>query len=158
MSTIGRPGAGGFLPAISAEQVAILADRVDTLIGNYNKLEGLLLGMANQQSQSAQQLAVFQERLGQATDGQMRANVLAKGHSTRLDEQLKRIDEIAQKVTVHAWSWKLFGTVAVLSLSLVGWTFSELQRLNTTISEQKQEVKMLNFMISKRNEPQEQPK
>lgn len=139
----------GYTRTISADQVAILADRVDTLIGNYSKIEGLILAMATQQNMTAQQLAVFQERLAQNGENQVRAGALAKDHGILLDEHLDRIETLAKQVVVHSWSWKLFGAVAVLSLSLVGWTFSELQRLNTTISQQRTEIKMLDFMVNR---------
>jgi hypothetical protein len=118
---------GGDKRTISAEQVAILADRVDTLINNYSRIEGLIMASAAQQQATAQQVAVFQERLAQLGESLRRTNDTSDQTEERLEDGLRRVEVLQQSVTVHAWAWKLFGTVAVLSLGLVTWTFKQLQ-------------------------------
>lgn len=112
---------------ISAEQVAILADRVDTLLNNYSELRGLILASSQQQSAAAQQLAVFQERMLSMGESLRRMNDTCDQTEERLEQEMRRAEKLQRDLSVHAWAWRLFGTVAVLSLGLVSWTFAQLQ-------------------------------
>lgn len=132
---------------ISAEQVAILADRVDTLINNYSRIEGMLLSSATQQSALTQQLAVFQERLAQMGENLRRTNDISDQSEERLETLARRHETLSEKVTVHSWAWKLFGTVAVLSLGLVSWAFNMIQENNQAINEQKSMSRMHEYQI-----------
>lgn len=131
---------------ISAEQVAILADRVDTLIANYSKMEGLILGISTQQSTLSGNLAVYQERLASLDVGQRRLFQLT-------DEHGSSIDRITTDVKVHSWTWKLVGVAAMSSLGLVGWAFGELRALQATDNRHENRLAILEFVVGGRSAP-----
>lgn len=131
---------------ISAEQVAILADRVDTLIANHSKIEGLILGISTQQSTLSGNLAVYQERLAALDVGQKRLFQLS-------DEHGSVIDHITTDVKVHSWTWKLVGFAAMSSLGLVGWAFGELRALQATDNRHENRLAILEFVVGGRSAP-----
>lgn len=131
---------------ISAEQVAILADRVDTLISNHSKIEGLILGISSQQSTLSGHLAVYQERLAAHDVGQKRLFQLS-------DEQGSALDHIKTDVKVHSWTWKLVGVMAISSLGLVGWAFGELRALQATDNRHENRLAILEFVVGGRSAP-----
>ncbi|MCE1193323.1 MAG: hypothetical protein LWW96_14345 [Acidovorax sp.] len=131
---------------ISAEQVAILADRVDTLIANHSKIEGLILGISTQQSTLSGNLAVYQERLAALDVGQKRLFQLS-------DEHGSSIDLITTDVRVHSWTWKLVGIAAMSSLGLVGWAFGELRALQAADNRHENRLAILEFVVGGRSAP-----
>ncbi|RYH19380.1 MAG: hypothetical protein EON54_27140 [Alcaligenaceae bacterium] len=131
---------------ISAEQVAILAERVDSLLLNHAKIEGLIMGISNQQSALSGSVAVFQERLIAHDANQRRLFQLS-------DEHGNDIEKLKAEIKVHAWTWKLVGTVAVASLSLVGWVFGELRTLNSQDNRHENRISILEFIVGGRNQP-----
>ncbi|GKS96942.1 hypothetical protein [Acidovorax sp. SUPP2825] len=131
---------------ISAEQVAILAERVDTLLNNHSKIEGLILGISAQQTALAGSVAVFQERLSNMESGQRRLFDLADDHG-------KELERVISDVKVHSWTWKLVGVAALSSLGLVGWAFSELRALQTSDNRHDNRLAILEFVVGGRNPP-----
>ena len=131
---------------ISAEQVAILAERVDTLINNYSKVEGILTGISMTQSATSAQLGVLQERIAQADINHRRAISIT-------DEQGERLEGVAQAVNVHAWTWKLFGACVMVSLGLVAWAFKEVQTLAAVVNRQDNKLTILEYIVNGRQMP-----
>lgn len=134
---------------ISAEQVAILAERVDSLLLNHAKIEGLILGISNQQAALSGSVAVFQERLIAHDANQRRLFQLA-------DEHGNDIERLKAEIKVHSWMWKLVGTVAVASLSLVGWVFGELRTLGAHDNRHDNRLSILEFIVGGRSQPKPQ--
>lgn len=128
---------------ISAEQVAILAERVDNLLLSYSKLEGLLLGIGQQQTAVSAQYAVLQERLATFDANQKRLFTLA-------DETEDKLGQISGELKVHSWTWKLVGTVAMSSLGLVGWAYTELRSLQSQDNRHENRIAILEFIVGGR--------
>ncbi|MES2925727.1 MAG: hypothetical protein V4843_02870 [Pseudomonadota bacterium] len=131
---------------ISAEQVAILAERVDTLLLNYSELKGLLLAISQQQSTVSSQSAVLQERLVSFDANQRRLFQLS-------DEHAHSIKQISSELKVHSWTWKLVGSVAVSSLGLVGWAYTELRSLQGQDNRHENRLSILEFIVGGRASP-----
>lgn len=136
---------------ISAEQVAILAERVDTLLFNYSELRGLLLGISQQQSTVSSQSAVLQERLVSFDANQRRLFQLS-------DEHADSIKQISSELKVHSWTWKLVGSVAVSSLGLVGWAYAELRSLQAQDNRHDNRISILEFIAGGRVQQPPKPK
>lgn len=132
---------------ISAEQVAILADRVDTLLINLSKMEGLIQGMSAQQNTLSNSSAILQERLVSFDSNQRRLFQLA-------DEHADSIKQISSELKVHSWTWKLVGTVAMSSLGLVGWAYTELRGLQSQDNRHENRLSILEFIVGGRSQPQ----
>lgn len=132
---------------ISAEQVAILADRVDTLLINLSKMEGLIQGMSAQQNTLSNSSAILQERLVSFDSNQRRLFQLS-------DEHADSIKQISSELKVHSWTWKLVGTVAVSSLGLVGWAYTELRGLQGQDNRHENRLSIIEFIVGGRSQPQ----
>lgn len=134
---------------ISAEQVAVLAERVDSLLNSYARLEGIILGIGTQQGQLSTALGVLGEKLSQLDTGQKRLFQLA-------DEHGAAIDRLTTDVKVHSWTWKLVGIVAMSSLGMVGWAFGELRALQSSDNRHDNRLTLLEFIVGGRqSKPQE---
>lgn len=131
---------------ITVEQVAVLADRVDALLTNHSKIEGLILAMSTQQNALNSNLAVYQERLASIDVNKKRLFQLADEHGIVLDH-------LSAEVKVHSWTWKLVGIVALSSLGLVGWAFGELRLLQTTDNRHENRLTILEFVVGGRATP-----
>lgn len=134
---------------ISAEQVAILAERVDNLLLSYAKLEGLLLGIGQQQTAVSSQYAVLQERLTTFDSNQKRLFTLA-------DETEDKLSQLSAELKIHSWTWKLVGTVAMSSLGLVGWAYTELRGLQSQDNRHENRIAILEFIVGGRQAPKPQ--
>ncbi len=135
---------------ISAEQVAVLAERVDTLINSHSRLEGIILGIGTQQGQLSNTVGVVGEKLAQLDAGQKRLFQLS-------DEYGAAIDRLTTDVKVHSWTWKLVGIVAMSSLGMVGWAFGELRALQASDNRHDNRLTLLEFIVGGRQQskPQE---
>lgn len=131
---------------ISAEQVAILAERVDSLLNHSSKIEGLILGISTQQTALSSNLAVQQEKLANFDAGQRRLFELADDHG-------RRLDRVVSDVKVHSWTWKVVGIAAMSSLGLVSWAFSELRALQANDNRHENRISILEFVVGGRTPP-----
>ena len=131
---------------ISAEQVAILAERVDSLLNHSSRIEGLILGISTQQTALSSNLAVQQERLANFEEAQRRLFQLADDHG-------RQLDRVISDVKVHSWTWKLVGVAALSSLGLVSWAFTELRALQSTDNRHENRLAILEFVVGGRNPP-----
>ncbi|MCS4509143.1 hypothetical protein [Xylophilus ampelinus] len=129
---------------ISAEQVAILAERVDTMLINQAKVEGLIMGISGQQNQVSGTVAVLQERLLAYDEKQRRLFQMS-------DEHGAGIDRLNAELKVHSWTWKLVGTVALASLGLVGWAYGELRGLYSQDNRHENRIAILEFLVGGRS-------
>lgn len=134
---------------ISAEQVAVLAERVDTLLNSQARIEGIILGIGTQQGQLGNTLAIVSEKFSQLDAGQKRLFQLA-------DEHGASIDRLTTDVKVHSWTWKLVGIVAMSSLGMVGWAFGELRALQASDNRHDNRLTLLEFIVGGRQAPKPQ--
>ena len=134
---------------ISAEQVAILAERVDQQNLNHAKLEGMLVGIATSQNEVAKQMAVFGEQMRRFEENKARLFNLA-------DEHHKRLDRIERDVHVHSWTWKLLGSLATVALCVGGWTFNQIQGLHDSDNHRDKRLTLLEFIVGGRDYPPQQ--
>lgn len=124
---------------ISNEQVAVLAERVETLIQSHSRLEGILMGISTTQ-------AVHTQRLGEG-DRSIQT-VFTKLDTLRIDH-----DKIAKDVNTHSFTWKLVGSFAMVSLGLVGYAFGELRDLQRAGSEREKRIAVLEYVVGTRPQP-----
>lgn len=129
---------------ISTEQVAILAERVDMLLLNHSKIEGLILGISTQQHALSGQSAVLQEKLASFDTNQGRLFELSDQHGDA-------IKQLSSDNKVHAWTWKLVGSVAMSSLALVGWAYTELRSLQSQDNRHENRIAILEFIVGGRS-------
>ncbi len=129
---------------ISTEQVVILAERVDTMLLNYSRMEGLILGISTQQNQLNGAVAVLQERLVAHDEKQRRLFQIS-------DEYGQSIERLSSDIKVHSWTWKLVGTVALASLGLVGWAYGELRALYSQDNRHENRIAILEFLVGGRS-------
>lgn len=131
---------------ISAEQVAILAERVDQQNINHAKLEGMLIGISTGQVNIDRQIAVFSEQMKRFDENKSRLFNLA-------DEQHKRLATLERDVHVHSWTWKLVGSLASVAMGLGVYVFTQFDALKTTDNSHGNRLTMLEFIIGGRNPP-----
>ncbi|SFF14881.1 hypothetical protein [Paracidovorax wautersii] len=138
---------------ISPEQLAVLAERVDTLINSYSRLEGIIIGIGTQQGQLSNTVGVVGEKLAQLDAGQKRLFQLS-------DEFGADLDRVKADIKVHSWTWKLVGIVAMSSLGMVGWAFGELRALQSSDNRHDNRLTLLEFIVGGRqpSKLQEAPK
>lgn len=134
---------------ISAEQVAILAERVDMQNINHAKLEGLLIGISTAQGDIRSQIAVFSEQMKRFDENKSRLFNLA-------DEHHRRLDKVESDVRVHSWTWKMVGSLASVAMGLGVYVFAQFDALKTTDNSHGNRLTMLEFIIGGRtNTPQQ---
>lgn len=134
---------------ISTEQVAILAERVDMQNLNHAKMEGLLIGISTSQGEIRSQLAVIGEQMKRFDENNSRLFGLAESHQ-------RRLENIERDVHVHAWTWKLVGSLASLAMGLCVYVFAQFDESKTTDNSHGNRLTMLEFMIGGRNPPPQQ--
>lgn len=128
---------------ISSEQVAVLAERVEQQIQQQAETRDILAGLAKSINDTAQSVAVMNSQNQAVTD--------ALARLSRMDgEHYARIGELEGQVRVHSWTWKLFGTVSVLALGLVGWTFNQIQSLTIDGHGRDKRLTILEFIVGGR--------
>lgn len=123
--------------AVSGEQVAILTERVDTLITQYSEFRGMVLAIATSQ-------AVHVEKIG-ANDAALNRAFAA------LDDHDRRIDVVAADVKVHSWTWKLVGSFCLVAVGLTGWALGELRALQRVDSEHEKRITLQEFIVGGRS-------
>lgn len=128
---------------ISSEQVAVLAERVEQQIQQQAETRDILASLAKSINDTAQSVAVMNSQNQAVTD--------ALARLSRMDgEHYARIGELEGQVRVHSWTWKLFGTVSVLALGLVGWTFNQIQSLTIDGHGRDKRLTILEFIVGGR--------
>lgn len=134
---------------ISAEQVAILAERVDVANQNHAELRGLIVGIANSQGTMATQIAVMSEKLVQQGTNERRLFELSDEHSRRLDSH-------SGAIRVHTWTWRLVGGLSTLAFALGAYVFTQFDALKTTDSSHNNRLTLLEFIVGGRANYQQQ--
>lgn len=129
---------------ISAEQVAILAERVDQQNINHAKLEGLLIGISTSQAEVTRQMAVFGEQMRRFDENKARLFALSDKHQ-------EQIDSIQSDVRIHSWTWKLVGSLASVAMGLGVYVFTQFDALKTTDNSHGNRLTMLEFIVGGRN-------
>ncbi len=130
---------------ISAEQVAILAERVDVMNLNHAEMKGMLVGMNSMMQTQAQAMAVMTEQMTRSGNENKRL-------FDRMDKSEEAIDRMNNTLSVHSWTWKLVGSVAVVGLSLGGWMFNQMQSINMAAHGQEKRLTLIEFIVGGRND------
>lgn len=133
------------MKTISAEQVAILAERVDVMNLNHAEMKGMLVGMNTMMQTQASAMAVM-------TDQMQRTGNDNKRLFDRMDKNEEQIDSVRNVLSVHSWTWKLVGSVAFIGLSLGGWMFNQMQELDKQAHGREKRLTLLEFIVGSRAE------
>lgn len=133
---------------VNNANIDVLAERVDTAITGFAKIEGMISAMTANQQSLVSQIAVFQERMAQVhITVQRQSNVIdAQGEDIeKIRDEQKRMSE---DVSNQKQSWRIFGAIALFlatsALGLAGW-------LSNTVGITDRRVSVLEFALGMRN-------
>lgn len=139
-----------------AEQVAVLAERVEVQNQNNAELKGMLMAVVTGQNELSKQIAVQAKEQEQRHNNEIRLFQLADAHG-------KKLDDHTGTLRLHGWTWKLVGSAAMLAISLGGYVFSQFESLKATDSAYNNRLTLLEFIVGGRQstppaQPTELPK
>lgn len=130
---------------ISAEQVAILAERVDVMNLNHAETKGMLQGINLLLQNQAQAMAVMSDKMSRFGDDNKRL-------ADRMDKTEENAERMNNMLSVHSWTWKLVGTVSIIGLSLGGWMFNQMQAINMAAHGQEKRLTLIEFIVGGRSD------
>lgn len=106
---------------IDTTQVAVLAERVDRMLADYQELRGLIMS----QSAVLGNVSVMQTTIAE--------------HDRKLDRAFNairdnsgKIAELEKQSNINSWTWRLTGAVLVCCVGLIGWGWREGKTLYVT--------------------------
>lgn len=96
--------------------IATLIERLDNVIAQQSKLEGMLLNQAQQLGAipvMQAQMIEFNEKFNRAF--------------TAIRQTGEHVAGIDRTVGIHGWTWKITGAVLIMCCGLIGWGWNQLE-------------------------------
>lgn len=133
------------MKTVSAEQVAVLAERVDTMLNGYSELRGILLGIATTQAVQVEKLSA--------------SDATAKRIFDVLERHDGQLVTLGRDVNVHSWTWKLIGASSAVVVMATTWALSELRAIQHDANERDKRLTVIEFIVGGRSPyaPHKQP-
>lgn len=128
---------------ISSEQVAVLAERVDTLLLRDTRTEGLILGISASLTSINERMAVLGERHTEATEKHNRI-------FSALKHQDDELEVLKSDMKVNAWAWKLVGSAVTVCVAAAGFGWTFMGGLAKELGDHEKRISIIEFVTSNR--------